>query len=112
MQLPSSAPGSLHLDATDCCVLWHAVTRHARLAACWGVFAGRFRLIQSVLLTSVSLSFVPTDEAAAMYRSLAEAELRRLTGTTRNGLRCRHGHQVHIDALRSILERLPRPMLN
>lgn len=112
MQLHSSAPGSIHLDATDCCVLWHAVTRHARLAACWGVFVGRFRLIQSVLLTSLSLSFVPTDEAAAMYRSLAEAELRRLNGTHRNSLRCRHSRQVHISALESILKRLPRPMLN
>lgn len=112
MQLPSSAPGSIHLDAVDCCVLWHAVTRHARLAACWGIFVGRFRLIQSVLLTSLSLSFVPTDEAAAMYRSLAEAELLRLKGTTRNSLLCRHRREVHVEALKSILQRLPKPVLH
>jgi hypothetical protein len=82
------------------------------LAACWGVFYGRFRLIQSVFLTSLSLSFVPTGEAAAMYRSLAEAELRRLTGTTRTGLRCRHGREAHIAALKGVLQQLPRPLLH
>lgn len=112
MQLPSSAPGMLHLDAVDCCALWHAVTHHSRLAACWSVFTGRFRLIRSVLLTSVSLSFIPTGEAAAMYRSLAQAELRRLERLPRNGLQCRHGHALHIAALKSIQHRLPSPLLH
>src|SRR5512143_316047 len=112
MKLPGSDPRSIHLDAVDCCALWHAITRHSMLAACWGVFHGRFKLIQSVFLTSLSLSFVPTDEAAAMYRSLAQAELRRLDRASRNGLQCRHGRDVHIKALKSILQRLPAPMLN
>lgn len=112
MQLPSSDPRSVHLDAVDCCVFWHAVTQHSKLAGSWGVFGGKFKLIQSVFLTSLSLSFVPTDEAAAMYRSFARAELRRLQGASRNGLQCRHGKQRHIDALKSILTRLPEPAMH
>jgi hypothetical protein len=112
VQLPSSDPQSVHLDAVDCCALWHAVTRHSRLAGSWGVFGGKFKLIKGVFLTSLSLSFVPTDEAAAMYRSFARAELLRLDGATNNTLRCRHSTQVHVDALKSVLIRLPEPAMH